>query len=1461
MARTAPVPNIPAIPGMNPGLFVMGGGGDGGGSGEGGGDGKGGKQGADGKNGGKDAKGGGKGADACGAGSGSGCSNPAHGGAGTAAGDPVDFTSGRVYTIAAPDLVLPGPLTFVLERTYDSTRRDHDIGLGHGWTHSLAWQLHAGRRRLQLTTGSGVHWELPLPEVGGSTQVEDMLVQRDRSQIRVTVGSRALTYIFEPLVPIPENEPPPSPVGQYLLMAVVDPYSNGLRLSYENGLLVGFVDSAGRAVRVRRSGLHITAFEVKYGDRFLAYRTYEHDQAGNLTAARDGYGHPVRYTYDEDHLLTSQTMPEGMSTYWRYDERGRCFETWCERPGPDLSIDEAAPRVLADGSTRAKGVLHCKIEYADDYVEVTTSRSLRRYFVRNGVVEKTVFMGAVSENHYDSLGNLVEYVDAAGNAWRWTYDARGRKTSETSPLGDLCTWDYGDDGLLRRMEFPTGFTEYLRNKQGDMVRASDSLGLVVSYERDVRGLVTAATTPAGKTVMEYDAMGNRVRVREPNGAERKIAYDYLGQPLSMVDENGHETRYHYGAARELLAVLMPDGSTVEYNYDADGLLCGINTPLGRYELRWGGHEVVHELKKPDGNLVRFRYDRECALVRVINEADEEHVIERDGEGRVVGEKTFDGRRQRFSVDAMGRVVKVTGDSGDVTEIEYDAVGRIAKRTLPDETVETFTYDWMGKVLTGDNGTVVCTFDYDARGRCVKETQAYAGATETVESTFGAVMRGSLRTSRGYEQLTTWTPMGLPHEIRLPGAPAPISFQWDGADHEVQRALPGGATINSAYDPMGRLMRRAVYSPQRGPLVGPNEPDWVGRRPGLLVEQSFEYIPGTELPSFIHDNIVGSIELQHDPMGQLRARMPKGLPAETFAYLAGERVVDDGIKREYDAGGLLVRRGETSFVYDAERRLLEKRMTPAVGPASVWKYEWNGAGLLSAVTTPDGTRVTHVYDTFARRIEKRVIGPDGTVTKIRYVWDGDLQVHELTRRTKAGSDAVAEAERTFAFTRTSRSPLAHRDSAGDWVYYLTDSTGRAQTLLDDRGTALAMFDTKAFGRVKPLGAPRATTNARFVGHWEDEETGLFYNRHRFYDPDTGRYMSPEPLGLSGGLSTFGYARNRPFDYVDPDGLLGMIASGPGAAPRGSASTEGIPSSDVMPGLHPVVQQALANPSLANSWGQPRSPAACAEPRHLSDYLYNHQPPVDPNNPASVQAALQNYKVQASQANNGKPRAPCPNCSQMFANLMAKYGAPDPNNIGAGGTAANSLPANYVNFTPPPAGAAGQGPGGQAFTSYNQALQQFANCLGGDVRIHTTEGEIPVRELSPAALVWTLTEDGERCPVPLHLVNSSPAPVGHVMRRLLLDDGRTLCVSAPHPIADGTPVGDLEVGDTLDGAVVILAETVPYSGVETFDLLPKGATGCYWANGVLLGSTLFDWKAKKQASIVRGPLGNQKEELRP
>ncbi|WP_437635828.1 DUF6531 domain-containing protein [Sorangium sp. So ce854] len=147
MARTAPVPNIPAIPGMNPGVFVMGGGGGGGGSGARGGNGSKNGQGSDGKNGGSAASGGGKSACRSPGKDGGGCPQH-HGGSSSGAashGDPIDVITGRVFTAPVVDLDLPGPLPLELARSYSTTSRERDIGLGHGWTHSFAWEVELRR--------------------------------------------------------------------------------------------------------------------------------------------------------------------------------------------------------------------------------------------------------------------------------------------------------------------------------------------------------------------------------------------------------------------------------------------------------------------------------------------------------------------------------------------------------------------------------------------------------------------------------------------------------------------------------------------------------------------------------------------------------------------------------------------------------------------------------------------------------------------------------------------------------------------------------------------------------------------------------------------------------------------------------------------------------------------------------------------------------------------------------------------------------------------------------------------------------------------------------------------------------------------------------------------------------------------------------------------------------------------
>jgi hypothetical protein len=129
-----------------------------------------------------------------------------------------------------------------------------------------------------------------------------------------------------------------------------------------------------------------------------------------------------------------------------------------------------------------------------------------------------------------------------------------------------------------------------------------------------------------------------------------------------------------------------------------------------------------------------------------------------------------------------------------------------------------------------------------------------------------------------------------------------------------------------------------------------------------------------------------------------------------------------------------------------------------------------------------------------------------------------------------------------------------------------------------------------------------------------------------------------------------------------------------------------------------------------------------------------------------------------------------------------------------------------------------------------------CLAASTMIATPSGPVRVSDVRIGTVVWTQAADGSRVTAPVVEVGSMEAPAGHLMVRLVLADGRELLVSPGHKTADGRPLGSLHAGDAIDGSTVMQWELVPYAGGRTYDLLPAGATGHYWANGILLASTL-------------------------
>jgi hypothetical protein len=201
--------------------------------------------------------------------------------------------------------------------------------------------------------------------------------------------------------------------------------------------------------------------------------------------------------------------------------------------------------------------------------------------------------------------------------------------------------------------------------------------------------------------------------------------------------------------------------------------------------------------------------------------------------------------------------------------------------------------------------------------------------------------------------------------------------------------------------------------------------------------------------------------------------------------------------------------------------------------------------------------------------------------------------------------------------------------------------------------------------------------------------------------------------------------------------------------------------------------------------------------------------------------------------------------------APTGAPTAAPIASGGAGAAQCAGSppgpgYVCLQdcPPPVQRVGAPAPGYRWATPEQAASRkkfgCPICLSGDTRIATPSGEVRARELGAGSIVWTVDANGKRMAAPLEATTRVPIAPGHVMAHVTFDDGRELSVSPGHPTCRGLDargkVADLVRGVRYDRSNVRAAEYVDYDGDATFDLRPAGPTGCYWANGVLLGSSL-------------------------
>ncbi|EKZ3298431.1 sugar-binding protein, partial [Salmonella enterica] len=274
--------------------------------------------------------------------------------------------------------------------------------------------------------------------------------------------------------------------------------------------------------------------------------------------------------------------------------------------------------------------------------------------------------------------------------------------------------------------------------------------------------------------------------------------------------------------------------------------------------------------------------------------------------------------------------------------------------------------------------------------------------------------------------------------------------------------------------------------------------------------------------------------------------------ERYRYTVNEQIAEsriNGILSQHDyRNECVTQAGDSRYEYDTCGRVIKRTEQKRGFRPQEWRYRWDDFDRLREVKTPDGEVWQYRYDAFGRRTAKRNIiraawkQNHHTVSEVRYQWLG-MALSASEKRYADGSPALREQwHYRGGFELLAKEARAANDDTSDFYPILIGPDGAPQEMYSANGRKVWRRQRSLWGQAAANDASpdgRESCDAGFMGQWQDEESGLWYNLHRYYNARTGQYLSPDPLRLAGGLNTYGYVHN-PLTWADPYGLAGCSA---------------------------------------------------------------------------------------------------------------------------------------------------------------------------------------------------------------------------------------------------------------------------------------------------------------------------------
>lgn len=1022
--------------------------------------------------------------------------------------EPVNLINGSVL-YEGVDFELPGPIPIRWERNWYSDSGYEGL-LGHG-THlcyDLTLLVMEADNCIGVMLPDGRATAFPLLVAEGDSfynRAEKLtLTCKDAHHYTLFDHNTRLTYSF-----VRRHDHVYKPV------ALFNQAGLAIRFYYNRKhILEKIIDTAGRQLLLTHDAFNrILKVEGLHKGMRRTFVEYGYNEAGDLTAITDANGKTTSIRY-ANHLMVEKTDRNGATFYWEYEGAGtgaRCIHTW------------------GDG-----GLLEGTIEYRDGYNVVTNSlgeKKLYYYDEHDLCIQETDALGNSVFHEYTEEGELYRTIDEDGNITGYVYDKRGNRTAVQKPDGAVTHYLYDESGQLQMITDAMGNATVYVYKEGLLRSVVAADRSVIAYAYDEHGLVTSIQNEKGqKTLLAYDEDNNLVSMALPGGAASRWEYDEWGRCITAVNPEGQVQSFGYDLLDRVVRVRQYDGNRVQFRYNAyDEVVYAEDaqhkvhfeyTPLGHLSAR-----------KENDSIVRFNYNTEERLVSLINERHEIYRFKYDGRGKVIRETGFDGLVREYIRDSAGKVIRVDRPGNKYSLYEYDLAGRITRIEHSDGTWEIFGYDANGQLTEATNATSTVVLQRNAMGRIVKDCQDdyvvesrydKLGRRIEITSNLGAAVAID-RDEAGYvSRLQAGNREGAKWEAR---------FSYNSLGMETERLLPGGVVATFQYDRAGHPVEQTVGSRER-----------------TLRHRIYAWNVNDRLQSMVNGLTRGTVQYGYDEFANLAWAKYED---NQFDYRTPDKTGNlyrsqDRQDRQYGPGGQLLTANGTRYEYDEEGNLISK----LTADGRQWRYEWQGNGLLKKVIRPDGKEVRFEYDALGRRTAKIF---DGYIT--RWVWDGNKPLHEwkypVAKRPvtvidewgdiNKDNDEPADHPVTWIFDEGSFKPAA-KLSGTDQYSIITDYLGTPVEMLDEGGERTWETEYDVYGKIRKqqAGSP-ADCPFRYQGQYEDEETGMYYNRFRYYSPDEGMYISQDPIRLhSNTFGFYGYVHD-PNAYVDTLGLLGELTS--------------------------------------------------------------------------------------------------------------------------------------------------------------------------------------------------------------------------------------------------------------------------------------------------------------------------------